>query len=372
MKIAITHIDLPNESKGGVAHSVHYLANTLQSRGHQVTMFTYSPTFSECTYEVVTLPRPSVHRAFQSFAFARDLARTDFSGFDAIHCHGDGYLMRTALPRVRTFHGSAYDEARSATSLPRRLLQNVLVPLEKLDSRRAKISTGVSEVTRLRLPRVSEIVSNGVDLKRFYPGEKSPKPSLLFVGTFEGRKRGNFLAERFQKDILPHVPDAELWTVCDQDVPGANVVNFGRVSNERIAELYRKAWVFCLPSTYEGQGIPYLEAMASGLPVVATEIPGYLSVLEPGLDSLTVRPNGWAELGAALVILARDPMLRRRMGAYASEKARRYSWVSVTAQIVEVYEEARKLAAASRSARATIEDGQPSPRASPEGERALV
>jgi phosphatidylinositol alpha-mannosyltransferase len=84
-----------------------------------------------------------------------------------------------------------------------------------------------------------------------------------------------------------------------------------------------------------------LEAMASALPVVATEVEGYMSVLESGRDSLTVRPKGWAELGSALIILARDADLRRRMGAYGHEKARRYGWETVASKIVEVYEEAR-------------------------------
>ena len=91
-------------------------------------------------------------------------------------------------------------------------------------------------------------------------------------------------------------------------------------------------------------GVVLLEAMACALPVVATEVPGYMSVLEPGKDSLTVRPKSWAELGAALVILARDPELRRRMGAAGFEKAKQYSWSSVATQVIEVYEEARAAA----------------------------
>jgi phosphatidylinositol alpha-mannosyltransferase len=87
-----------------------------------------------------------------------------------------------------------------------------------------------------------------------------------------------------------------------------------------------------------------LEALASGLPVVATEVEGYMSVLEPGRDSMTVQPKGWAELGAALLILARDADLRRRLGAYGHEKARLFGWDVVASQIVEVYNEARAAA----------------------------
>jgi glycosyltransferase involved in cell wall biosynthesis len=80
-----------------------------------------------------------------------------------------------------------------------------------------------------------------------------------------------------------------------------------------------------------------------------------MSVLEPGRDSMTVRPKGWAELGAALIILARDAELRQRMGAYGHEKARRYSWPAVAKQVVEVYNEAREVATS--RARATAAAG---------------
>ena len=88
--------------------------------------------------------------------------------------------------------------------------------------------------------------------------------------------------------------------------------------------------------------VVYLEALASGLPVVATEVPGYMSVLEPGRDSVTVPPKNWRELAASLVILARDPELRARLADYAMQKAARYSWKNVAAEVVEVYLDARK------------------------------
>jgi phosphatidylinositol alpha-mannosyltransferase len=104
---------------------------------------------------------------------------------------------------------------------------------------------------------------------------------------------------------------------------------------------FGSADIFCAPATgAESFGIVLLEAVASGLPVVATEVPGYMSVLEPGRDSITVQPRNWRELGASLVILARDADLRMRMGGYAHEKAQRYSWESVTADILHIYHEA--------------------------------
>ena len=89
-----------------------------------------------------------------------------------------------------------------------------------------------------------------------------------------------------------------------------------------------------------------LEAMASALPVVATEVPGYLSVVEPGVDALTVRPRSPVELGAALTVLARDRDLRARLGASGLAKARRYAWREIAARVIDVYRSAREIAGA--------------------------
>jgi phosphatidylinositol alpha-mannosyltransferase len=110
---------------------------------------------------------------------------------------------------------------------------------------------------------------------------------------------------------------------------------------------YNSADIFCAPATgAESFGIVLLEALASGLPVVATEVPGYMSVLEPGKDSVTVQPKNWRELAASLVILARDPDLRRRLADYAQQKAVRYAWPRVASEVIEVYNEARVALAA--------------------------
>ena len=134
-----------------------------------------------------------------------------------------------------------------------------------------------------------------------------------------------------------------------------NVVMAGYVPDTVLPRYYCSADIFCAPATgAESFGIVLLEALASGLPVVATEVEGYMSVLEPGRDSLTVQPKGWAELGSALIILARDAELRRRMGAYGREKAGRFGWDVVAAEILEVYEEAREARAASATREAQV------------------
>ncbi len=344
MKIALTHADLPNESKGGVAHVAHDLANALVKRGHDVTMFTYSPAPEDGIYGVRQLNRGRRSRKWQSFSFAFELSKVDFSGFEVVHTHGDNYLLR-GVPQIRTFHGAARDEMAAARSLQRKIKQLALIGLEKRGARTATLCTGVSSATQSRVAGISRVIPNGVDLTRFVRGEKSPHPTILFVGTVGGRKRGRFLAEIFARAIKPQFPDAQLWSVADaplgDDTMRADgIVDFGRLSTEDLAQLYRKAWVFCLPSTYEGFGVPYLEAMASGTAVVASPNPGALEVLEAGKWGAVATDE---DLAAVLGRLLSGATERDNMAALGEARAQRFAWESVAAQYESAYHGAIRL-----------------------------
>ena len=332
MKIAMTHVDLPNESKGGVAFQSHYLANALVDRGHNVTMFTFSPWFEECRYQVYQFSINPKFKKLHAFLLAANLAKTDFSAFDIIHTHGDNFLLFGKHPQVRTFHGSAIDEASAAVTLRFKVYQTVMAELEKVGAWIADINVGVSEATQKRIPAISHIVPNGVDTVLFSSGQKSERPSILFVGTTGGRKRGTFLAEVFCQEVRTKFPNAELWTVMEKPIEGEGIVNFGRVSQELLCKLYRQAWVFCLPSTYEGFGIPYIEAMASGTAVVASPNLGAKEVLGNGEFGLVAED---LNLGKILVQLLDDSDLRNRY----IEKGKLRSQDFTLSRIVEQYEQ---------------------------------
>jgi phosphatidylinositol alpha-mannosyltransferase len=203
------------------------------------------------------------------------------------------------------------------------------------------------------------VIPNGIDISVFHPGHtpirhlRDDRVNILFVGRLEKRKGLGYLLRAYEF-MKPRVPNSRLIVVGDGPLRSSvesyisrhrlpDVVMAGYVPDSVLPRYYCSADIFCAPATgAESFGIVLLEAMATGLPVVATEIDGYMSVLEPGRDSLTVQPKGWAELGAALVILARDADLRRRMGAYGLEKARRYAWEEVASQVVDVYNQARQ------------------------------
>jgi len=335
MKIAITSFYLPSGSKIGVGYMVHYLANQLVQRGHQVTVFSHCGPCEDSLYEVVRVPCGNHLRTFR---FAWELRHYDFSGFDVLNAHGDDwFLWGRRLPRhIHTFHGSCLAEMLHATTLPVRTRMGALALCEFGSAFLAGERVAVSANTRRYLPRINHVIANGVDLAAFKPdgGAKSENPSILFVGTLHGRKRGSMLLELFRREIRPVFPKAELWAVCENPIQAEGVHACGRVSRERLIDLYRRAWVFCLPSSYEGFGVPYLEAMACGTPVVATPNPGALEVTCNGRC-------GWIapekELGFALLRVLGEAGLRERMREAGLARAQEFGWDSVCERYERLY-----------------------------------
>ena len=211
----------------------------------------------------------------RTFRFAWELRRIDWSGFDVVHAHGDDYFLWMKEPvHVRTMHGSCLAEALHIPGLKEKLRMVMLGLSEIAAACAAQRTVGVSENTRRSFPWIRQVIPNGVCLDKFHPAEtKAPVPTILFVGTYKNRKRGELLMRAFEQRVRAAVPDAQLWMVCDDAPPAPGVTVLGRVGEAQLAELYRKAWVFCLPSSYEGFGVPYIEAMASGTAVVATPNP---------------------------------------------------------------------------------------------------
>ncbi len=347
MKIAMLNAVLPSKwrgKEGGVTYFVHNLANKLVERGHEVTLFAMDERPDDALYTVHTINAAHwMHnnRLARYYLTPILFARLKLAKFEAIHTHGDDWLMSPKkMPRVRTMHGSALAEARNSVSWKRRLNHLVLYQMEKLAVHRANKVVANSHDTIRYFPKIRQVIGCGVDTRAFQKGTivKNEKPTILFVGTLEGRKRGQLLVDLFTSPIKPRLPDAELWLVAEKPVEGDGIVNFGKVSYERLIELYQKAWVFCLPSTYEGFGIPYIEALAAGTPVVASSNPGSCEILEDGRYGLICEDTG---LATALVDLLQDESESRRqtMAAQGLERAAVYDWDAITAAYEKIYNE---------------------------------
>ena len=335
MKIAVFSFYLPSASKLGPGYQAHYMANAMARRGHEVTMFTPCPPSEGALYHTHNV---AVGRSMRTFRFAWELRKVDFSGFDVIHAHGDDYwLWRRRVPcHVKTMHGSCLSEAVHIPGIKEKIRMLALAAGEITGSVVADRTFGVSANTCRSYPWIRRTIPNGVDLAAFRPGQKAAFPAILFVGTYRNRKRGKMLMEVFDNVVRAAIPDARLWMVCEDAPAAPGVEVFGRVPLEQLAELYRKAWVFCLPSSYEGFGVPYIEAMASGTPVVATPNPGAREVLADGKYGLVAEDD---QLGTALVRLLQNDSERQKLSAVGIERAAEYGWDRVIGQYEAAYAE---------------------------------
>jgi glycosyltransferase involved in cell wall biosynthesis len=236
---------------------------------------------------------------------------------------------------VRTLHGSCFDEALHIRGVKERVRMGLLGVTELAAAVRTPIVVGDSRNSIRPFPWLRRIVHLGVDTDVFHPGgEPATAPTVLFVGTYENRKRGRLLCEVFDQVVRPAVPDARLWMVCTDAPAREGVEVLGRLSERELADRYRAAWVFCLPSSYEGFGLPYIEALASGTPVVASPNPGARELLDGRASAAVVADD---DLGMTLVALLTDGPRRERMREHAVAEAERWSWQSVVDAYASLY-----------------------------------
>ncbi len=339
MRIAMIGRALPRaEFVGGVSGQMHLLAAALARRGNQVTAFALNPPHEAAGYDYRPIPVPDALRVRPRAALYLApwwVSRIPLDDFDLVHAHGDDHFVRTRRPVVRTFYGAARAEARYSTKLRHRLYHLSMVLLERLSERRATALVAVSKTTQRHLAHPAVVIPCGYDPSVFFPGGvKSSSPSILFVGDLRTRKRGELLLEIFADVVKPAIPTAELWMVTKERASGSGVRWFGRISTSTIADLYREAWVFCLPSRYEGFGVPYIEAMACGTPVVATPNGGAEEVLDGGRWGRLARER---ELGQALVTLLTSEDVRAALAARGLERATEYTIAGIAQRYEALY-----------------------------------
>lgn len=342
LRIAMLHATLPSPERGkegGVTYQVHELANRLAQRGHQVTVFALDAPPGGAKYAVqrVHLPqRLARSRIGRYYGVPMLYRRQHFDTFDIVHTHGDDWLLGHHSPPVlRSFYGTALQEARTSTTVLRRANHLALYGTEIISALRASACVGISRDTQRWLPRIRGVIPCGVDLRAFRPGQaKGEVPAILFVGALRGRKRGLLLVQQFAQFVLPVLPAAELWLVGDEPVQAPGVRSFGKVTQDELIDLYQRTWLFCLPSSFEGFGVPYIESMACGTAVVATPNPGAREITRDGSVGVLAEP---CNLGATLVGLLRDGGRRDALVAASLLEVKRYSWDSVVRDYEDEY-----------------------------------
>ena len=241
--------------------------------------------------------------------------------------------LRCPCPAVVTVHDLSFERDPEVMSRWDSLVFRTMVPRS---ARRAARVLAVSERTKADLVELYRIdpdrivvTPHGVD-PAFVPGDRGTDSYLLFVGAVQERKNPLAAADAARELGLPLVVAGPGKDVALAEELGRRGVDLrGYVDKAELAQLYRGAACLVLPSRYEGFGLPVLEAMACGTPVVAFP--------DPALQEVAGDAAVFAEADGLPEAIRRALADRERLSRAGIERARRFSWTETAGRTVEAY-----------------------------------
>ena len=335
--IAFFSKQLPSDAPNGVSCQVHRLANALVRQGDRVTCYSFSPAPDDALYSHVRLEYGSASALVRKLMPAIMFRRIKTGQYDILHYHGDDFLCKGDDRRVRTFYGSALFEAIFAAGIRRFLYQSLFYAFELLSCSRRGAKVGISRLTASALPGVRHIIHCGVPLDTYAPGGgKTGYPTLLFIGDLDSRKRGRMLVDLFTRRVVPVVPNATLTVVGPQKAEAAGVVFAGRISERNLVRAFRESWMYCSVSSYEGFGVPLIEAMACGTTVAAIDTRGAREIITHEYDGLLCTAETLFE---TLMRLISDEALRERLAGNGLLTIKRFDINAIARRYRDLYSE---------------------------------
>jgi phosphatidylinositol alpha-mannosyltransferase len=295
------------------------------------------------------------------YANVKELMRRE--RFDVVHLHEPlvpvlpyMVLLNSQSVNVATFHAFRASNPWYTAFKP-----YMSFVLSRLDGRIA-VSEPAREFVSQYFEGPYDVVPNGIDVQRFrdraapLPWAGDGTPRILFVGRFDEQRKGfkyllqamPLVRQQFRSARLVVIgqgkPERFEGTMARYGVTGIDYV--GYVSDDELPRYYASCDLFCAPSIHgESFGIVLLEAMAAGAPVVASDIPGYASVVHHGENGLLVAPKDPLALALALVRLLADRELRRAVTAAGERSVETYAWPAIATRVLRVYDKAARGAA---------------------------
>lgn len=268
---------------------------------------------------------------------------------DLLHSPVNVVPLAGGGPQIVTVHDLAFHHFPEQYPMPK---QRYLRAMTRLSVRRASRVIAVSESTRRDLielydcaPERVVAIPNGVDPSYSPRGEAAdgsfraaqglPDEFLLFVGTLQPRKNLDRLLRAYARIagelgwplVVVGAPGWQfdpIFRTVRQLGLGERVRFAGYVPAEELADWYSAATIFILPSIYEGYGLPALEAMACGTPVIASNTSSLPEVI--GDAGLLVDPLDVAAMAGEILQLAGDDGLRQDLSDQGLRRAARLSW----------------------------------------------
>jgi glycosyltransferase involved in cell wall biosynthesis len=387
MRVLILNYEYPPLG-GGAGVATAALANGLASRGVNVDVVT-----SGCSGGKSALPgsaeleeqgrlriyrvpsrRVGVHEAgmlgaasylLHAFPLVRRLVRT--MEYDAVHVFFSlptGALLPFAAPRrtpvVLSLRGSdvpGYDPYNRSMQQMHRLLAPLTRWIWRRASRVVAVCDSLGQLAQRTLPTLGyTVIPNGVDLELFHPapgagarqtGGNGPIRCLAVARLVERKGLGELIRAfallprgHFALEIVGDGPDREKLGRLAASLGVASEIRFtGSLDRKAVAERYRAADLFTLPSSAEAFGNVFAEALASGLPVVGSTVGGIPELVEHGVNGLLIDPGQPLALARAIQYLAQDPELRQLMSVRNRAKAEAdLEWSQATTRYLAVYE----------------------------------
>ena len=273
--------------------------------------------------------------------------------FFSVPCGPIGLLGRwmCGVPYIISLRGGDVPGTEPSLNFLHRFLRPIRRTVLKNSIAIVANSNGLRKMAETADPFPVQVIPNGVDTRFFIPARSKPVRNestlrILFVGRFRQQKNLPFLFRQ-----VAHLPPAtfELHLVGDgpekQRLEGlalklgiASAVTWhGWISPGALPQIYQSADCLVNPSLYEGMSNVVLEAMACGVPVIASRVPGNDELVLDGDTGFLFDLRKPAALVSALTKL-RDAGLRRRMGTLARNRAANFcSWNNVARQYVELF-----------------------------------
>ena len=350
------------DDPGGVQVHVRELAERLLGSGHEVlglapVRATPRESWMIPVGRPVDIPYNDSNAPIDPRPWSRRTVRTALAAFgpDVVHAHqptapstGMWATLEARVPVVGSFHSGA----------TRSRLYDLGAPIVRWVASRLAARIAVSEraaaFERSRIGGIFHIIPNGVDVGRFATAEPRsdllPGRRLLFVGRLDERKGFAVAVDAFASIAARH-PDTVLVVVGDGPARSAvdrlapevrdRVCMLGSIPNADIPPVHAACDLYMGPATGgESFGIVLVEAMAAGLPVVATDTPGYDEVIRDGVDGILVPPRDAAALAEGASSILDDPRLAERLRRAGRERAAGFDWGVIAERIEAIYTEA--------------------------------